>query len=181
MVPQLTYPPAVLERAKSVRLLSLDVDGVLTDGRLYYVGPDVEAKAFNTQDGAALKMLQSTGVAIAIITGRRSEAVARRAAELGIGHVFQGAEDKATCLVDLCRQTTVEPAHVAHVGDDVPDLPLFNRVGLRVSVPDAHPVVLERADYVTRAAPGNGAVREVCHLIMSAQDTWRRALARYDR
>jgi 3-deoxy-D-manno-octulosonate 8-phosphate phosphatase (KDO 8-P phosphatase) len=181
MVHRLTYPAAVLDRAKSVRLLSLDVDGVLTDGRLYYVGGDVEAKAFNTQDGAALKMLESTGVAIAIITGRRSTAVERRTAELGIVHLFQGADDKAACLAELCRSTGLQASAVAHVGDDVPDLPLFNRVGFRVSVPDAHPVVLARADYVTTAAAGNGAVREVCHLIMTAQGTWQRALARYDR
>jgi 3-deoxy-D-manno-octulosonate 8-phosphate phosphatase (KDO 8-P phosphatase) len=177
----LNFPAAAVSKARSVRLLSLDVDGVLTDGRLYYVGGEVEAKAFDTQDGAALKMLQSTGVEIAIVTGRRSEAVARRAAELGIHRLYQAADDKARCLEDLCRATGIDGAHVAHVGDDVPDLPIFNRVGFRISVPGAHPVVAARADYVTAAHAGAGAVREVCHLLMVAQDTWMRALARYDR
>jgi 3-deoxy-D-manno-octulosonate 8-phosphate phosphatase (KDO 8-P phosphatase) len=177
----LSYPAPILERARAVRLLSLDVDGVLTDGRLYYLAGGGEAKAFCTQDGAAIRMLQSTGVRVAIVSGRRSAMVARRAAELGIDLLFEGAEDKAACLVEICARTGLAPAAVAHVGDDVPDLPLFNRVGLRVSVPNAHPLLLERADYVTSAAPGAGAVREVCHLLMTAQDTWRSALARVDR
>jgi 3-deoxy-D-manno-octulosonate 8-phosphate phosphatase (KDO 8-P phosphatase) len=177
----LTYPATILSRARGIRLLSLDVDGVLTDGRLYYLVGGGEAKAFSTQDGAAIKMLQSTGVRVAIVTGRRADVVTRRAAELGITLVYEGAEDKAACLAEICATTGLTPAQTAHVGDDVPDLPLFNRVALRVSVPHAHPLVLERADYVTSAAPGAGAVREVCHLIMTAQDTWRDALAAFDR
>lgn len=175
------YPPTVLAKARNIRMLVLDVDGVLTDGRLYYLSGGAEAKAFNTKDGAALKMLMGTGVATAIITGRQSDIVARRAQELGIDHVQQGVEDKAEGLHALQTSTGLETSAIAHMGDDVPDLPLFRRVAVTFSVPDAHPEVAARADYVTRAGAGMGAVAEVCHLIMTAQGTWIDALARIDR
>jgi 3-deoxy-D-manno-octulosonate 8-phosphate phosphatase (KDO 8-P phosphatase) len=176
----MNYPEPILAKARSVRLLILDVDGVLTDGRLYYTEDGRESKAFSTQDGAAMKMLSSTGVGLAIITGRQSTIVARRAFELGVQHVYQGAADKARALEDLTAKTGVDRPNIAHVGDDLPDLPLFNRVGTKFSVPGAHPEVIERADYVTRAPAGIGAVREVCHLLMVAQETWAAALARFD-
>jgi len=177
----MTYPPAVLERARATRLLSLDVDGVLTDGRLYYLTGGGEAKVFSTQDGAAVKMLMGTGVAVAIITGRASDIVPRRAKELGITHLYEGVADKTVALTALAQATGIPAHQMAHVGDDLPDLPLFNRVGLRITVPAAHPLLLERADYVTTAPPGLGAVREVCHLIMSAQNTWTTAVGAFDR
>jgi 3-deoxy-D-manno-octulosonate 8-phosphate phosphatase (KDO 8-P phosphatase) len=176
----MNYPAAVLDKARSVRLLILDVDGVLTDGRLYYSDTGAELKAFSTQDGAALKMLAQTGVILAIITGRESPVVGRRAAELGIKHVYQRAADKAAALAELIRDTAVEASNIAHAGDDLPDLALFNRVGMALSVPGAHPVVSARADYVTQAPPGGGAVREICQLMMIAQGTWAGALARFD-
>ncbi len=165
-------PEEVLARATDVRLLILDVDGVLTDGRLYY-GPDgAEYKAFHAQDGSAMKGLMASGVPIAIITGRTSAAVDRRAAELGVPHLFAGAEDKAAALAVLARRTCIDPKHMAHVGDDLPDLALFARTGMAFTVPDAHPAVLARADHVTTSAGGAGAVREVCDLIRVAQGTW---------
>jgi 3-deoxy-D-manno-octulosonate 8-phosphate phosphatase (KDO 8-P phosphatase) len=176
----MNYPESILDKSRVVRMLILDVDGVLTDGRLYYTETGQESKAFSTQDGAAIKMLAETGVGIAIITGRQSSIVARRAAELGVQHVYQGAADKARALEDLVTRTGIDRPHIAHVGDDLPDLPLFNRVGVKFTVPGAHPELVERADYVTSAPAGLGAVREVCHLLMVAQETWAAALARYD-
>ncbi len=139
----MTYPEPILDKARTVRLLILDVDGVLTDGRLYYSESGEESKAFCTQDGAAIKMLAETGVLVAIITGRQSKIVARRAAELGVQHVYQGASDKARALEQLIVHTGIDRPQIAHVGDDLPDLPLFNRVGMTFSVPGAHPEVID--------------------------------------
>ena len=165
-------PEAVRRAAANVRLLILDVDGVLTDGRLYY-GPDGEAqKVFHARDGSAMKALMAAGIPIAIVTGRTSEAVRRRAAELGVPHLFMGAEDKAAALAALVQESGIDPAQMAHAGDDLPDLPLFARTALGFAVHDAHPAVVARADYVTTAAGGNGAVREICDLILVAQGKW---------
>jgi len=160
---------AVLECARQVLLLILDVDGVLTDGRLHYGDDGSETKAFYAQDGSAIKRLQAAGVAVAIISGRRSRAVRRRAGELGIAHLYEGAEDKAAALTQLCDASKVQAAQMAHVGDDLPDLPLFERVGLSCAVADGHPAVLGKAHYVTARRGGQGAVREVCDLILFAR------------
>ena len=176
-----TVPPDVVEQARQVQLLSLDVDGVLTDGHLYYSEDGSETKTFSTQDGAAVKMLIDAGMPVAIITGRTSTLVARRAAELGIEHLYQGAADKTQALAELASKTGIDTQRMAHAGDDLPDLPLFNRVGFRVSVPGAHPLILERADYVTHAPAGLGAVRELCQLLLEARGDWQTALAKYDR
>lgn len=175
------FPDSALVRARDTRLLILDVDGVLTDGRIYYLQGGGEAKAFNTQDGAALKMLMTTGVATAIITGRRSDIVERRAKELGITHLFQGAEDKAMAFATLCTQTGLTGQVMAHIGDDIPDLPLFQRVGMCCTVGTAHPEVIARAHYVASAGAGMGAVAEICQLIMTAQSSWSTALERFLR
>lgn len=169
------------DRVRQVELLILDVDGVLTDGRLYYSDRGTELKGFSTQDGAALKMLKASGVASAVITGRRSDLVARRVAELGIDHYYAGVADKAEALEELVRASGLGAHRMAHVGDDVPDLPLFNRVAVRFSVPGAHPVILERADYTATAPAGFGAVREICQFLMTEKGTWSEALAAYDR
>ena len=154
---------------RGVRLLILDVDGVLTDGRLYY-GPDgQEIKAFNALDGSAMKRLLAAGVPIAIVSGRTSAAVDRRVRELGIPHHYGGVEDKAVVLAELCAQSGVDAQHMAHVGDDLPDLALFERVGLAIAVPNAHPAVVERADVVTQARGGEGAVREICDLLLACR------------
>lgn len=184
------FPPSALDLARRVDLLILDVDGVLTDGRLYYddsgglSNADASRppaggsgmKAFYAQDGAAIKMLQAAGIPVAIITGRQSEATARRASELGIAYAYQGVEDKTVALRALCRASGIVAERMAHAGDDIPDLALFARVGMRLSVPHAHPEVAARADYVTTAEPGAGAVREICHLILIAKGLWESAL-----
>lgn len=165
-------PEAALRRASRVQLLILDVDGVLTDGRLYY-GPDgAEFKAFHAQDGSAVKRLLAAGIGVAIISGRRSESVQRRAAELGIAHLYAGVDDKAVALGTLCRAAGIDADNMAHVGDDIADLPLFERVGMAFAVPDAHPAVLAQADHVTHAAGGRGAVREICDLLLTAHAKW---------
>ena len=181
-----TFPPSVLDLARGVDLLILDVDGVMTDGHLYYSDAFARAsparsperfKAFYAQDGAAIKMLQAAGIPVAIISGRASEATARRAAELDVAYVYQGVEDKTGAMRALCGASGITADRMAHAGDDIPDLPLFDRVGMRLSVPDAHPEVAARADYVTEAAGGAGAVREICHLILIAKGLWESALA----
>ena len=121
-------------------------------------------------------MLQAAGIPVAIITGRASEATARRAWELGIAYAYQGVEDKTAALSALCCESGISSDRMAHAGDDIPDLPLFDRVGMRLSVPHAHPEVAARADYVTTAAAGAGAVREICHLILIAKGLWESAL-----
>ena len=191
------FPSSALEAARSVDLLILDVDGVMTDGRLYYADPmqsapqpmppgspseqplqdSLEIKAFYAQDGAAIKMLQAAGIPVAIISGRASGATARRARELGIAYAYQGVDDKTAALGKLCEASGIAAERMAHAGDDIPDLPLFDRVGMRLSVADAHPEVTARADYVTAAAGGAGAVREICHLILIARGLWESALA----
>ena len=159
-----------IDKARDIRLLALDVDGVMTDGRLYY-GPDgVELKAFHVQDGSAMKMLLATGVSIAIISGRQSEAVDRRAAELGVPHVYTGVVDKVATLAELSKSSRIERRHMAYAGDDLPDLPVFDEVGLSLSVPNAHPAVIARADFVTATPGGLGAVREICELIIAARE-----------
>lgn len=167
----LTTPIAsdLQRKLRAVKLLCLDVDGVLTDGKLYYGSSGEELKAFYTQDGSALKRLQSSGVVLAIISGRTSPMVKRRAAELGITHLYEGYDDKLPALHDLATTTGIALEHMAHAGDDVPDIALFDQVGLGLSVADAHPAVREHADYVADLPGGKGAVRELAELIMTAQ------------
>lgn len=176
----MTELDADLERRFArVRLLSLDVDGVLTDGRLYFTDAGMELKTFSSQDGHALKMLQDNGVPVAIITGRSSRLVTRRARELGIRHVFQGARDKRSAFEALLARSDLDASQVAHVGDDIPDLPVLRRAGLAIGVANQNPVMAAHVHYVTRAAGGAGAVREVCELILRSQGRWDSALARY--
>jgi len=153
----------------NIDLLCLDVDGVLTDGRLYYSSSGEEFKAFYTQDGSALKRLQASGVTLAIISGRTSNMVQRRAAELGIKHLYEGFDDKLPALNDLSKRTGIEFARMAHVGDDVPDIVLFQHVGVGLSVADAHPDVQVAADLVASLPGGKGAVRELAELIIQAR------------
>lgn len=171
------FPADPLNLAKAVRCLVLDVDGVLTDGRLYYGDNGVETKAFYTQDGAAIKMLQTAGIPVAILSGRRSAAVERRAAELGIAHAMLGSDDKSRDIRNLADHLGVSVTALAHMGDDVQDLPAFAEVGFKISVANGHPAVRNAADFVTEAAGGFGAVREACTLILLAQGLWDRALA----
>ena len=156
-------------RARGVKLAIFDVDGVMTDGTLY-IGPQGESfKAFNILDGHGVKMLQSAGVATAIISGRASEAVAWRAKELAIAHVVQGASDKVAEFDRLIASLALAPEACAFVGDDLPDLPVMARCGLAVAVANAADGVKAAAHYVTRASGGRGAVREFCELVLRAQ------------
>ena len=166
-------------KAARIRLLALDVDGVLTDGRLYFSEDGNELKTFDTQDGHGIKMLQQAGVICAIITGRTTKLVQRRAANLGIGHLLQGREDKLVALRELIVPLGIALDEVAYAGDDWPDLPAIRAAGLGVTVANAHVAVREHADYVTTLAGGRGAVRELCDLILQAQGQYDTALAPY--
>jgi 3-deoxy-D-manno-octulosonate 8-phosphate phosphatase (KDO 8-P phosphatase) len=156
-------------RARAVKLAIFDVDGVLTDGTIY-IGPQGETfKAFNILDGHGVKMLQSAGIATAIISGRASEAVAWRAKELSIAHVVQGAANKVAEFDKLLASLGLEARACAFVGDDLPDLPVMTRCGLAVAVANAAEAVKAAAHYVTRASGGRGAVREFCEVVLRAQ------------
>ncbi len=158
-----------LEAAERVRLLVLDVDGVLTDGRLWF-GPDGESfKVFHVRDGAGIKALQAAGVTVALMSGRESPAVSRRASELGIQHVRQGVGNKAAAFRELIAELQVPQDCTACLVDDTPDLPLMALVALPIAVADAHPDVIAAAHHVTRAGGGRGAAREVCDLLIEAR------------
>ena len=153
----------------AIRLLVLDVDGVLTDGRLHY-GPDGERdKVFHVRDGFGIRALAAAGVTIAVISGRETPAVARRCAELGIREVLQGVEDKAAALALLLARLQLEPRACACVGDDTPDVPMMRRVGLAIAVADAHADARRAAHRRTRLGGGAGAVREVCDMLLAAR------------
>ena len=165
-----------LERAADVRLLIFDVDGVLTDGCLYLGDDGQEYKAFHSRDGHGMKALQATGVRIAIITGRTSQVVTRRMADLGVVHVYQGCHSKVAALAALLEATGCAAAEAAFVGDDLPDLPVMRRVGFAVAVQNADPLLKRHCHWETSSSGGHGAAREVCDLIMEAQGTLQRAL-----
>lgn len=159
----------LVDRARAVRMLSCDVDGVLTDGKLYYADDGSELKAFYTLDGLGLKMLHDAGIVVAWITGSSAPAVTKRARHLSVAHVLLGAENKLAPWDRLRGDLGVPPEECAHIGDDLPDLPLILRCRLGVTVPHAPEAVKRRAHYVTRADGGAGAVREVCELLLSAR------------
>lgn len=159
------------DKAKEIKLLVCDVDGVFSDGRIYLGNQGEELKAFHTKDGFGIKALGKSGVQVAIITGRTSAIVENRMKALNVAHIIQGQEDKLPALVDLANALTIELANVAYIGDDIPDLPCIKAVGLGVSVADAHPAVINGANYVTFTHGGFGAVREVCDLLMLSQNT----------
>lgn len=161
----------VIERAKRVRLVIFDVDGVLTDGSLFLGDDGQEYKAFHSRDGHGMTMLRQSGVTLAIITGRRSEVVRIRMESLGIAHVYQGYRDKLPAYRDIKETLGLDDAAVAYVGDDVVDLPVMRQVGLAIAVADAHPLVVEHCHWQTGASGGRGAGREVCEMIMRAQGT----------
>ncbi len=164
-------------RAAGIRLMIFDVDGVLTDGRLYY-GPEGEGvKVFNVLDGQGIKLLQQSGVDTAIISARQSAILARRASDLGIRHLHQGVHDKRTAFEQLLGQTGLAAGQCGFIGDDVIDLPILLRAGFAASVPNAHAEVRSRVHYVTQAAGGHGAAREICDFILRAQGNYEAALA----
>jgi len=168
----------LLSRMRRLKLMVFDVDGVLTDGTLYFSESGAELKAFNARDGHGLKMLKESGVEVAILSARRSRAVDLRAAELGITLVEQGVRDKGKAFENLIVRARATAEVTGYMGDDWMDLPVLARCGFAASVPDAPELVRERVHHVTRAQGGRGAAREVCELIMRAQDTFDRAIAR---
>jgi 3-deoxy-D-manno-octulosonate 8-phosphate phosphatase (KDO 8-P phosphatase) len=179
LTPGFPIAPAVLERARPVRLLLLDVDGVLTDGTILLDAQGAESKSFHTRDGHGIKLLQRAGVDIGIISGRTSRAVEHRAGELGIKHLYQGCSDKLPVCRKLLAQLAVEPAHVAFLGDDVVDLPILLHVGLALTVQDAHPLVKQHVHFVTPSRGGYGAAREACELLLYAQGRYAEAMQPY--
>ncbi|MCG5515112.1 MULTISPECIES: 3-deoxy-manno-octulosonate-8-phosphatase KdsC [Ectothiorhodospira] len=167
------------QRARDVRFLILDVDGVLTDGSLYLGDDGQQYKAFNSRDGHGIRMLADSGVQIGILTGRRSQVVEHRCRDLGIQHIVQGRRDKLDALGGLLEAAGVGIEHTAYMGDDVVDLPVMRRAVLAIAVADAHPLVREHAHYITRAGGGRGAAREACEFILEAQNNLQAALAPY--
>ena len=170
---------AVIAAAQKIKLLLLDVDGVLTDGRLYYGNNGEELKAFDIQDGLGIKLLQKGGVQVGIITGRVSTLLQRRADELGISPVVQGREDKLTALGELLGDMDIQMEQIAFMGDDLPDLAVINRVGLGMTVANGYATVATSALWQTRRCGGNGAVREAAEMILSAQGKLDAILATY--
>lgn len=166
-------------RAKLIKLLVFDVDGVLTDGKLYFDNDGNETKAFNTLDGHGIKMLRKSGVEVGIITGRTSKLVERRAADLGISLLIQGREDKFIALHEMLETFPAALEEVAFMGDDWPDLTVMTKVGLSLSVCSGHWQVLRSAHWVSERAGGHGAARDACDMIMLAQDTYSDALKNY--
>lgn len=169
----------IFARAQEIKLLVLDIDGVLTDGRLYYSAEGELLKVFNSLDGHGLKMLQSTGVIVAIITGRNSPAMARRVNDLGIKHLYAGREDKLTALQELWTELGLSAAQTAYMGDDLPDLPAIRTCRLGTTVPNACTTLKLYAHWCSEREGGQGAVRELCELIMTSQDSFDRVLAPY--
>lgn len=169
----------VEQRAKKIKVIVFDVDGVMTDGSLMIGDDGQEYKSFHSLDGLGMKLLKATGVEMAIITGRTSNVVTKRAETTGIAHFYQGVEDKLEAFEDLIKKMNVSPEECAFMGDDVVDLPPMRRAGLAITVPTATPIVKQYAHYTTQAQAGRGAVREVCELLMKAQGTFDGQMAQF--
>ena len=172
-------PDSVLAAASLIRLVLLDVDGVLTDGKLYYGNSGEELKAFNIQDGLGIKLLQRAGIEVGVITGRQSSLLERRANDLGMGPVIQGREDKSTVLAELCQKHSLALADICFIGDDLTDLKVIRNVGLGICVANANAALVQYAHWQTYARGGEGAVREVAEMILAAQGTLDNLLAFY--
>jgi len=168
-----------LPRAKGLKLLLLDVDGVLTDGTITYTHEGNEIKSFHTRDGFGLKMLMDSGVEVGLITARESEAVSRRVRDLGIRYAYQNARNKLEVFEELLQKLGLQPSEVGYMGDDWLDLPVLVRVGFAATVADGAPEVRQVAHYITKSKGGSGAVREVCDLIMEARGTAATMLKKY--
>jgi len=167
------------KRLEKIRLLLLDVDGVLTDGRIIYDNNGLEYKAFDVKDGHGIKMLQRAGIAVGIITGRESDVVRLRAQELGIEILYQGAKDKLVPYDEILETSGLTDDEVAYVGDDVVDLPILRRVGFSATVADAVPDIRPFVHYVTQQSGGRSAVREICDLLLKEGGRWAQVTERY--
>lgn len=159
----------IIKKAEKVQLLICDVDGVMSDGLIYMGNNGEELKAFNVRDGYGIRCLLTSGIEVAIITGRQSKLLEDRAKTLGITYLYQGQHNKLLAYQQLLDTLSLKPEQTAYIGDDLIDLPVMEKVGLSVAVADAHPLLIPRANYVTRIAGGRGAVREICDLILLAQ------------
>ncbi|EML1935740.1 3-deoxy-manno-octulosonate-8-phosphatase KdsC [Providencia stuartii] len=160
----------VLKKAAKIKLLICDVDGVMSDGQIYMGNNGEELKAFNVRDGYGIRCLLTSGIDVAIITGRKAKLLEDRAKTLGITYLYQGQSDKLLAYHELLDTLKVSSEETAYIGDDLIDWPVMAKVGLSVAVADAHPLLLPKADYVTRIGGGKGAVRELCDLILIAQN-----------
>lgn len=168
-----------ITKLKRIKLLLLDVDGVLTDGCIIYDDKSVETKVFNVKDGLGVRLLTQAGVKVGIVTSRSSKALSHWCNNLGISLMFDGVQEKISVLELISEQTGLLAEEIAFVGDDLPDLPLMRRVGFSIAVADAHKTVIENVDMVTSAKGGAGAVREVCEAILKAQGFWNNILERF--
>lgn len=173
------YPSTVIKAAQKIKLILLDVDGVLTDGRLYYGNDGEELKAFDIQDGLGIKLLQKGGIDVGIITGRTSKLLTRRTEELDIELVVQGREDKLTALNEILEDRAINLKEIAFVGDDLPDLAVIRRVGMGITPANGNHIVASQALWQTKKGGGQGAVREVAELILNAQGKLEALLAPY--
>ena len=174
------HPSAELSaRLAPLKLMAFDVDGVLTDGRLHYSTGGVESKAFSTHDGQGIRLLHEAGCKLAIISARRSEAVERRARDLGLHYCYQGVETKIRAFSEMLGELKLAPAQAGYMGDDLLDIPVLSAAGFAATVPGAAQEVIDRSHYAATRAAGDGAVREVCELILRAQGSYDRIIARY--
>ena len=173
------YPSTVIKAAQKIKLILLDVDGVLTDGRLYYGNNGEELKAFDIQDGLGIKLLQKGGIDVGIITGRTSKLLTRRTEELDIELLVQGREDKLTALNEILEDRAINLKEIAFVGDDLPDLAVIRRVGMGITPANGNHIVASQALWQTKKGGGQGAVREVAELILNAQGKLEALLAPY--
>lgn len=169
----------IMKKAAQIKLVIFDVDGVLTDGSLFIGDDGQEYKSFNSKDGLGMKMLQKSGVPVAIITARQSNVVKVRMESLGVDYLYQGQREKLPAFEKLLEELSLEANEVAYVGDDLLDLPIMTRCGLAIAVADAHEIVIDQAHWVTEKGGGRGAAREVCELIMSGQDTLEKSIQKY--
>lgn len=169
----------VRDKAKHIRLLILDVDGVLTNGTIYYGENNIEMKGFHIHDGMGLYLLQKTGVKVAVISGKHSSATARRLKELHIEHAYLGHSHKIPAYEELKQKLQMNDQQIAYMGDDFPDVPILRRVGFSITVPEAPTEIRQLVNYTTHKSCGVGAVREVCQLIMAAQDQYESVITSY--
>lgn len=170
---------ALLEQARHLKALVLDVDGILSDGFVHLTNTGDEIKSFDIRDGLGMKLLQKAGMKVIIITGRSSNIVQKRMTDLGVDLIFQGREDKGTALREACAQLGIDPQECLYMGDDWPDLSAFAIAGMQVTVPNGHIEVRRRAQLVTQAMGGRGAVREVCDMLLNAKAVYHDILAEF--
>jgi len=167
------------DKLRSIKLLLLDVDGVLTDGGIIYDDQGKEIKVFDAKDGLGIRLLMDAGIGVGIVTGRSSQALKYRCENLNIPYIFDGVRDKSTILDSILNRTGVRPEQIAFIGDDLPDLPLMRKIGLPIAVADAHDKVVSISDIVTSSKGGKGAVREVCEAILKSQGSWDTVLRKF--